>query len=45
MLSFQAEKDYFGGCFMAEKVERLPDLGSLIEEMKFRNFKMTKLKL
>ena len=45
MLEFHAEKVYFCGCITAEKVERLPELGSLIEEMKSRNFKITKLKL
>lgn len=45
MLSFPAEKAYFGVCLMAEKMERLPDLRSLIEEMKSRNFNMTKSKL
>ena len=45
MLSFHAKKVYFCCCFMAEKMERLPDLRSLIEEMKSRDFNMTKLKL
>lgn len=42
MVSFLAEKAYFGCCFMAKKMERFPDLRSLIKQMKSKNFNMTK---
>ena len=45
MVSFHAKKVYFFCRKTAKKMERLPDLGSLIKEMKSRNFNMTKLKL
>jgi hypothetical protein len=44
MLKCNVEKVDLGCGLTAKKVERLPDLGSLIEEMKSRNFNITKLK-
>ena len=43
MVSFRAEKVYFGCCFMAKKMERLPDLGSLIKEVRNSGLKTRSL--